>query len=420
LERIACPWKGVWIVPIALLLVSAVACGEDSEAEGGGTPTRTTAQATVPVATDVEQAIARASTGLPNVRWDGENEPSVIRFEEIPGDYTHTIVADGLLRPTNLTMTPDGRILVTEQHTGHVRVISADGVLQDDPFATLPNPARKTELGTIGITVHPDFPNPAWVYVFHVAEDEHGEVDAARVYRFTDRDGEGTDETVLMELPATTSDKHNGGNMRFGPDGRLYISIGDLDTQDEAQSIENLAGTIIRVNDDGSTPEDNPFVGIEGADPRIFAYGLRNTYGFDWHPGLGAWIGADNAVTAFDEINIIEPGGNYGWPAQRGYYLFRPELEDIRFPVQVYLLAGGVSGLAVYDRDEMPEFQGDVFMCHFHRGATLHRIRFDDDGRVVSNTVIANRCSGDIIAGTDGALYFVGIVAGSVSRIGPE
>jgi len=102
---------------------------------------------------------------------------------------------------------------------------------------------------------------------------------------------------------------------------------------------------------------------------------------------------------------------------QRGYYLVPPEVEGIRMPSQVYLLAGGVSGLAVYDHDELSEFAGDVLMCQVHRGSVMHRIQFDDDGHITSDTILTNRCSGDVVVGADGAIYFVDVLSGAIHRI---
>lgn len=413
--------RAIATVPVVAAIAFSACSGDDSEGETEPTIAATNGAAPRPTPQPqmtIEQAIARAGAGLSNVRWNGEGEPEIVRFEALPEGYERTAYVTGLSKPTNIDFAPDGRMFVAEQHTGAVRVVTPDGQLLPEPFAKLPNPAVMNELGTVGLVVHPNFPDPAWVYVFHVEAGSDGQPINATVYRFIDDGGVGVDQTTIIELPPTTTDKHNGGGMAFGPDGKLYVTIGDLDTAGEVQLLDSLAGKMLRLNDDGSVPDDNPFAGNPDADERVFAYGFRNTYGLDWHPGLGTWVGADNATVAFDEINLIEPGGNYGHPDQRGYYLFRGDPGVIRFPVQTYLLAGGVSGLAVYDGDLLPEFTGDVFMCQIHRGAVMHRIQFDDAGTVTANTIIANNCSGDVVVGPDGAIYFVDVLTGNIGRIG--
>lgn len=397
-----------------LLGVAIAACGDtagnSSSGDQQGNPPA------FPQDDPVAVAIERASARLPNVIWDGEHEPRIVRYEPLPAGYIHEVFSAEVDRPAAMAFAPDGRLFVTEQHAGTVRVISPDGTLQPEPFATLPSPAPQNELGTVGIAIHPGFPDPAWVYVFHVEGVAGAPPVSARIYRFRDQDGTGVEEQVIAELPASSTDKHNGGRLAFGPDGKLYVTIGDLDQSAQAQDLSSLAGKVLRLNDDGSVPDDNPFSGRADADARVYAYGLRNTFGMAWHPGLGAWIGADNAVTAFDELNIIEPGRNYGHPAQRGYYLSNPDLDGVVFPAATYLLAGGIGGIAYYDGELLREFRGDLFMCQIHRGTVLHRIRFDGR-RVASDTVIAAGCASDVQVGPDGAIYYADVVRSVIHRI---
>lgn len=364
----------------------------------------------------VAVAIERASVQLPNVIWDGQHEPSIVRYEPLPAGYVAEVFSAEVEQPAAMAFAPDGRLFVTEQHAGTVRIISPDGTLLAEPFATLPDPAPQSELGTIGIAIHPDFPDPAWVYVFHVHGATGAPPTSARIYRFRDQDGAGVEQQVIAELPASSTDKHNGGRLAFGPDGKLYVTIGDLDQSARSQDLGSLAGKVLRLNDDGSAPDDNPFAGRPDADARIYAFGLRNTFGMAWHPELEAWVGADNAVTAFDELNIIEPGRNYGHPAQRGYYVFDRNVQDVTFPAATYLLAGGIGGIAYYGGDLLDEFRGDLFMCQIHRGTVLHRIRFEGR-RVASNTVIATGCASDVQVGPDGAIYYADVVRSTIHRL---
>jgi glucose/arabinose dehydrogenase len=336
--------------------------------------------------------------------WDGAGEPQPVVEEALPKGYRVETVVTGLSDPVGLAFLPGDRILIGEQHTGRIRVVQ-NGAVRAEPFATIEDVApAPLELGLIGIAAHPQFAQNHWVYAFYVEVDSADEPRRSVLLRLTERDGAGVEPEEVLELPATATDKHNGGGLRFGPDGKLYLSVGDTDRPAQADDPSKLAGKLLRLNADGSAPADNPLTNEAGADDRVFAYGFRNFYGFAFHPDLpGRVVATDNGITGFDEINVVRPGGRYGWP----HALAFSDEEGLEDPVWTYLRSIAPAGMEVYTGDKLAEFRGDVFMCQF-LGAALHRLRFSDDfRRVESDTVIAEGCATSVVQGPDGFLYFL-------------
>jgi len=241
----------------------------------------------------------------------------------IPGPEdspTAVIVVEDADFPVDLAFAPDGRVFFTEKATGKIRIIK-DGALLPVPFATVPVNAFN-ERGLLGIALHPDFAINGFVYVFYTLSatgaGSNGADGAAenRVSRFTAAgDVAAGAEEVLVHLPVTNAGNHDGGIIRFGPDGKLYVSFGDLGFRfNDAQDATVLPGKILRYNDDGSIPADNPF----GPGNPAFAIGLRNPFGMAFDTA-GRLYANDNGPNNHDELNLIVAGGNYGWPRVQGF-----------------------------------------------------------------------------------------------------
>jgi len=224
------------------------------------------------------------------------------------GEFQLQPVLTGLDIPVAMAVAPDGRIFYNELTTGNIRIIDPGWQLRPQAFYQL-QVATGVEKGLLGIALDPDFANNRFVYVYHTVNSNPVR---NRVVRLTEVNHQGTDETVILDdLPA--SDIHNGGNIHFGPDGKLYISVGDANQPILAQDISYLGGKILRINPNGSIPGDNPFPGSP-----VYALGLRNSFDFTFHPHTGHLWATENGPDDNDEVNRIVSGGNYGWPTVRG------------------------------------------------------------------------------------------------------
>ena len=281
--------------------------------------------------------------------------------------------------PWALAFAPDGRLFVTER-PGRIRVV-IDGKLAPDPVARIAVSASG-EAGLMGLALDPDFARTSHLYVCYTRGS------ANRISRLTLRDGRADDERVLIDdMPAAGI--HDGCRVKFGPDGKLYATMGDAAEPSSAQRRDSLSGKILRINRDGSTPEDNPSRGSP-----VWSLGHRNPQGLAWDASGRLWA-AEHGSTAHDEINLIQPGRNYGWPEVRG----RETREGFVPPV----LESGTdtwapSGIAIL---------ADTLYVAALRGERLLRIPMPG-GRPGAVTTLLEGSHGrlrDVVAGPDGALW---------------
>lgn len=328
---------------------------------------------------------------------------------EHPAGVTVQTVATGLDVVWGMVFTPDGRLLITER-PGRVRVMDARGALDPLPWKILDDVHSRGEGGLMGIALHPDYPAEPWVYVMYTAQKRGGAVN--RVARIQEANERGTTvEVVLDDLPAGTN--HNGGRIRFGPDGLLYVGAGEIWERERAQDLDDPGGSLLRIRADGSIPEDNPFPGSP-----IFSYGHRNVQGITWHPGTGELFTAEHGpsgewagVRGRDEINVTRSGANYGWPVVLG----APGLAQFADPILMWPTGAPPGDLLFHPGTAGTAFGGDLFFSTL-RSEALLRIRFTDpsdahrpteierwfvaaDGRSVYGRLRA------LAVGPDGALY---------------
>jgi glucose/arabinose dehydrogenase len=355
-----------------------------------------------------------------------------------------TEVAANADRARALAFAPDGRLFFGEQYTGAIRILQADGQAQADPFAQL-TVANYIDLdwGLTGLAIDPDFEDNHYVYAFYTEpiSSQEGQNPTARpkLVRFTEQDGAATEETVLIEDFPETVAAHAGfnanGRLHFGPDGMLYMSMGDYDVGgDDRPRLENALepiGKLLRVNPDGSAPADNPFSDNPDADQRVYATGFRDPFPFTFHPQTGEIYGTDNTPVSCEELNIITEGEDYGWP-EVGEFPFSDcsagdQVDAIHHFSRENTAAGDflsfveVAGLAFAPGSRYPALGDSLFVCESQRSAVgppggeqvvtkgvLRRLVLSgaDFDQVSSNDVIVEDCKGDLATAPDGTLYY--------------
>lgn len=308
-------------------------------------------------------------------------------------------VADNLTVPWSIDWLPNGDAIFTERN-GNLRIIQ-NGELQDIPLLSLS--VAGVEGGMLGVSVDPDFAENNFIYLYYTYNEFLSTQN--KLVRYHYNEGSLAENKVLLDgIPGGPF--HDGGRIQFGPDGKLYITTGDAGDPDLSQDLNSLAGKILRINPDGTIPEDNPW-----SDSPIYSIGHRNPQGIDWDDdgnlvatehGPSGWRGS-----AHDELNLIIPGSNYGWPDVIGDEVlegaFNPILhtgDDTWAP----------SGGEFYEGDKIPQWTGKYFVATL-RGAHLHMVDFDlENNKVISNEKLFQGDFGrlrDVQTGPDGYLYIL-------------
>lgn len=273
-----------------------------------------------------------------------------------------------------------------------------NGVLKPEPMAEIAVDAVG-EAGLLGMTLDPDFAQNKYVYIYYTYRDSAGQL-WNRVVRLTEVNEHLTDTKIIIDyIPAASI--HDVGRIKFGPDGKLYITTGDAARPELSQNLGSLAGKVLRINPDGSIPIDNPFQGSP-----VYTLGHRNPQGIDWHPVTGKPFVTEHGPSAHDEVNILDPGRNYGWPAVAG------KAGDPRY-VDPVIESGSEtwapSGAAFYRDDQATEWRQNLFFATL-RGNHLRRIVLGPPGydKVESaNAMFLGRFGRlrDVVQGPDGSLY---------------
>ena len=312
-------------------------------------------------------------------------------------------VASHLEIPWSIAFANDGRIFFTER-TGNIRLIDKDGKPVEEPVGKI-NVAAIGEGGLLGIALDPNFEKNHFIYVYYTYSDFLKLYN--KVSRFTEKDNKISDEQVILDkIPASSI--HDGGRIKFGPDERLYIGVGDVSDRDSAQDTDILSGKILRINPDGSIPSDNPF-----PNSPVYSYGNRNPQGIDWDPITGKLVETEHGpsgemgLSAHDEINVIEAGKNYGWPKAIG----NPNDPNFVDPIfQTGDSTWAPSGSTFYSNDKIPEWKGKYLVATL-RGTRLEVFRLDlENKKVVSSESMFDGIYGrlrDVEQSPDGYLYLL-------------
>lgn len=353
------------LVLLALSTLAGIGCGQQNSAQGQG---RTYA------------------TAKDNIRFRVET------------------VASGLEIPWAFAWLPNGDLLLTERK-GRVRIIEK-GKLRDQPVFTVPDVEPSGESGLMDITLHPDFAKNNYVYLAYSYNKDGKQV---KVVRYTYKDAKFTeDRTIVDHVPGAPN--HSGMRCDFGPDGKLYVTTGDSTDWELAQKLDSLAGKVLRLNDDGSVPLDNPFLQQKDARPEIWAYGVRNPQGIAWQPGSSLAFETEHGPSGFegkgfggDEVNILEAGKNYGWPVIH----HTDTKEGMISPLLEYTPACAPGSAMFYTGTQFPGMGGNFF---FGCLAGKRIIRVVLDGRkVVSQENLLENAFGrirEVAQGPDGYIYF--------------
>ncbi|MCA1577690.1 MAG: PQQ-dependent sugar dehydrogenase [Acidobacteria bacterium] len=311
-------------------------------------------------------------------------------------------VAGGLQVPWSIVWTPDGRMIFTER-PGRVRVIE-NGTLRPQPLFVVPDVEESGESGLMAVAVHPQFSTNRFIYLAYTYSSGGSSV---RVVRYREAPEGFADRKVIIEdIPAARF--HAGCRIGFGPDEKLYVTTGDAGSRELAQRMDSLAGKTLRLNDDGSVPQDNPFVGQQNARSEIWSLGHRNAQGMDWQPGSNLMFQTEHGPSGFDgpeggdEVNVVERGKNYGWPTVH-HKQMRAGMEP---PLLEYTPACAPASGAFYNGSAFPQFKGNFFLGCL-RGERLIRVVLDGR-RVVSQEDLIKDYGRirEVAEGPDGNLYF--------------
>lgn len=313
------------------------------------------------------------------------------------------VVASGFEVPWGIAFVGDGDMLVTER-PGRIRLVR-DGTVEPEPVATI-GAAATGEGGLLGIAAHPDFASNRYFYVYYTAEQGGAPVNRVERWRLAeDQRSASRDRVILDGIPAATY--HNGGRLRFGPDGMLYVGTGDARDASLSQDRSSLAGKLLRITPDGQVPGDNPFPGSP-----VYLTGIRNTQGFDWPDASTLWVtdhgpSGEMGRRGHDEVSVARAGANLGWPDIYGC----ASAAEMVTPSLTWEEAVPPGGAAMYRGDALPAWQGSLLIGTLG-SRHLHRVAFEPDGRVGRHEVYlqGNPPDGygrlrEVVMGPDGALY---------------
>lgn len=320
-------------------------------------------------------------------------------------------LAAGLENPWALAFLPGGDMLVTER-PGRLRIIR-NGRLQKEPLKGAPEVVAQGQGGLLDVVLHPNFQQNRLVYLTYSGKGKGGNNTEVARGKLAEHGLENL-EIIFRAEPKTSGSAHYGSKMLFAPDGALFVTLGErYNHMQEAQNLANHLGTVVRIKDDGGVPPDNPFVQRKGAKPEIYTYGHRNVQGIALHPGGKAvWI-HEHGPRGGDEVNILKPGANYGWPKitygvdySGAIISDKTHAPGMEQPVVQWTPSIAPCGMAFYAGDRFPAWRGDLFV-----GALalthLRRLKLDGD-KVIKQEVLLEDLGErirEVRTGPDGFLY---------------
>jgi glucose/arabinose dehydrogenase len=331
-------------------------------------------------------------------------------------DYRIVTVAEGLVNPWSIAFLPDGDMLITER-PGRLRIVR-NGTLLRDAVSGVPAVLAEGQGGLLDVVPHPDFSSNRLLYLSY---SKPTEAKAATTAIVRGRYDNGRLTGIQPVFEAVSQGRgHYGSSLAFSRDGYLFITVGDRQAPPEgdlanhpAQDLSNHHGTTIRLHDDGRVPSDNPFVKRAGARPEIWSYGHRNPQGLAIHPETGdVWLN-EHGPQGGDELNLVRPGLNFGWPVVGFGVNYRTgqaihggtHREGMEQPVHVWVPSIGVSGLMIYTGNQFPQWRGNFFSGGM-AGERLSRLVMDGRSVKFEETLAQGLGrSRDVRQGPDGYIY---------------
>ena len=341
-------------------------------------------------------------------------EPAVVAERVVSEQATFRVVrvATGLANPWSIAFLPDGGALVSERPGALLRLDVETGAVRD--LDGVPQVAAVGQGGLLDVELHPAFADNRLVYLSYAAGRSGSYATSIARGRLTDSGLEDVEVLFTMNRPSGAR-LHFGSRLSFGADGMLYATFGERGDRHRAQDPADHAGTIIRLRDDGTVPDDNPFAAGGGA-PEVYSFGHRNPQGMAVHPVTGRVWSHEHGPQGGDEINVIEAGVNYGWPVityGREYRSGAPigvgtAAPGMAQPVLHWTPSIAPSGMTFYDGDRFPGWRGDLFAGAL-AGRHLRRVQLDGERAVAEEVLLQGRVGRvrDVKQGPDGMLWLL-------------
>ena len=398
--------------PVLFLAALATACGRGADrSAGAAAQTRATDQNGAPCA-PIETRSPNAQGQRP--AFEGQTRICGVKSSVA---FDVTVVTRGLDHPWAVEPLPDGSLLVTEK-PGRMRIVSARGEL-GKPIAGVPDVDAAGQGGLLDVALGPSFAQDRTIYwSFSEPRDGGNATSVARGVLSEDRSRLEQVKVIFRAMPTYDGNKHYGSRLAFGPDAKLYVTLGersDTPMRPQAQQLGSHMGKILRLNPDGTAPDDNPFVGRKGALPEIWSLGHRNVQAAAFDEGGQLWD-IEHGTQGGDELNRVEKGKNYGWPVQAygEEYSGSPisgsatRREGMEQPAYYWDPVIAPSGAQFYSGDAFPDWKGNLFVGSL-REQRLVRLVLDDGKVTGEEHLLTDRGQRvrDVRQGPDGALYLV-------------
>ena len=348
-------------------------------------------------------------------------------FDTVSGRIRVVPFVRGVASPWSMAFLPNGDMLVTEK-AGRLRIVRG-GQLDPQPLAGVPPVHAMGQGGLLEVALHPRYAENNFIYLTYSKSTEKGHTTALARGRFDGKALTGVQDIFVADAWSTGGPLHFGSRLVFGRDGTLFMTVGERNDRTRAQDTTHHAGKILRLRDDGTVPPDNPFVGRAGFRPEIYSYGHRNPQGIAVHPATGQVWATEHGPQGGDELNLIQPGKNYGWPVATFGREYSGDLitnqsyrDGMEPPLTVWVPSIALSGMAFYTGDRLPTWKGDLFVGGM-AGTQLHRVVFAPGGprgRETMLTELRLRVR-DVRQGPDGLLYLAIDASpnGAILRIEP-